>query len=159
MNKKIKNSLIIILTVFSLFMYSTVYAEELSTSSSDETSVDSAENGTSYTDDLNTDQFVTDNSGSLTCSDLLGDKDDESSLMHIISLVYNILKVFAVTMVVILGMLDFSGAVATSDNDKLSKAIKTFTTRLILLVVFFLIPTFVNLVLGIIFGEEAICLI
>lgn len=100
---------------------------------------------------------VINNEGNVTCEDLLGSKNDAGSLMNILSDVYNMLRIGAVILVIVLGMVDFTSAVSASDSDKLNKAIKKLTRRLIILVVLFVVPTLLELVLSLVFGPGFLC--
>lgn len=77
--------------------------------------------------------------------------------MNILSDVYNMLRIGAVILVIVLGMVDFTSAVSASDSDKLNKAIKKLTRRLIILVVLFVVPTLLELVLSLVFGPGFLC--
>jgi len=142
MNKLIKYTIILITLFCSFALVSYVNAET---------------NGGSSTSELEQFEPIIDNSGSVTCEDLLGSKSQEGSLMNIISDVYNMMRIGAVILVIVLGMIDFTGAVSASDSDKLNKSIRKLTKRLIILVVLFVVPVLLELVLSLVFGPGFLC--
>ena len=117
-----------------------------------------AANSTSNMQELEEFQPPEDNQSALTCTDILGSIHEEGSVFSIINSVYIVMKIAAVLIVIVLSMLDFSRAIAQSDQDALSKSLKKFTTRLILLVAFFLVPTFLRIILDVAFGGNTGCL-
>lgn len=159
MNKSLKRLLITFLLIFSLFVCSPVFADNNENTNSLDNSSEVSKNvkTDSNTDNLDVNNLVKSNSGKYTCEQLLGSKDTKGTVMHLLSDIYGIMRIAAVILVIVLGMLDFTSAVAASDSDKLNKAGKIFTKRLIILLVFFLIPNLVNLIITIAFGPSYIC--
>lgn len=144
MNKILKYGVIVLGIICSFTFIGYVKAETVSTSTENASALEDYE-------------AITSNEGKVTCEDLLGYKDDEGSLMSIISDVYNMIRIGAVILVIVLGMIDFTGAVSSSDADKLNKSINKMIRRLIILVVLFLVPTLLDLVLSLVFGPDFLC--
>lgn len=109
------------------------------------------------TSDLEAYSGVKDNGGKYTCAQILGDPNTKGSLMNILRDIYGIMRVAAVILVIVTGMIDFTKAVAASDSDKLNKSLKSFVTKLIVLIVFFLVPGFINIIWELVFGEGTAC--
>lgn len=61
---------------------------------------------------------------------------------------YIILRIAAPILVVVFGSLDYAKAVLASDAEKMEKSKKKFPKRLILVVLFMLIPVVINLILS-----------
>lgn len=143
MNKKLKITLIIF-SIFASFCFCANYkAEDLPNS-----------NTTSYLENV---ELPTTNEGDITCLDILGSKEDPNSLISLLSDVYTMMRVAAVIIVIVLSMIDFMHATAASDADMLFKMLKKFVRRAIILVVFFLVPTILNLLFTLVFGPGYMC--
>ncbi|MDD4706047.1 MAG: hypothetical protein PHS24_02380 [Bacilli bacterium] len=87
------------------------------------------------------------------CEGLLGDtlkKDIESIL--------NVMKIIAPLLVVIFTIYELISAVASKDDDALTKALSRLTTRIILVAVLFFLPILLNLLLGFIDSKYSTCL-
>jgi len=56
------------------------------------------------------------------------------------------MKYVAIILVIVFSILDFTGAVASQDNDILKKSVKKLMIRLILCVVIFVLPTILEFV-------------
>lgn len=76
------------------------------------------------------------------CEGLLG-----SDFITVLKEGYGWMEFFAVALLVILGSLDFGKAITSDDSDGLKKAAKKFRTRLIIVVVIFILPAIINIVL------------
>lgn len=62
--------------------------------------------------------------------------------------IYVIILIIAPIIVIVLGSIDYAKAVMASDIEKMAKFKKKFPTRLILLVVLFLVPALIRLIIG-----------
>lgn len=80
---------------------------------------------------------------------ILGDPKDEDSVAWLVQLALNIVKIVGPILVVILSSIDYIMVIVKSDNDAFGKAQKKLITRLILAILLFLIPTIVEILLGI----------
>ena len=77
-----------------------------------------------------------------------GDGEDKSpSLAYMINQALGILRIIAIALVLVLGVLDFGKAVIASKEDEMKKAQSTFIKRLIMCVLIFLVPLFINIVM------------
>ena len=150
--KNIRKVLIAFILVVSLFFVGnySFSAKE------DNTSTDTTRTKET-TDDLKQYKAADNNAGEISCTDIFGSKGDSGSLMHILSQVYKIMRIAAVILVIALSMMDFSTAVASSDSDKLKSVTNKFVKRLIVLVVFFLAPSFLALIFDLGFGKGMSC--
>lgn len=70
---------------------------------------------------------------------------------------FDILKVIVPILVVALSILDFSKVILNSDSDEMKKAQSKFVKRLILAVVFFLLPHLINFLLNLILETGVFC--
>lgn len=82
--------------------------------------------------------------GDFDCAEALGDE-----LIGYLQLIVNVVKVAVPILVIVFGMLDFAKAIFSSDEGEMKKAQSKFIRRLIIGVAFFLIPTFLGLLLDI----------
>lgn len=82
------------------------------------------------------------------CGDLFGDPNDKDSIRYLINEILQYPKIIVPILVIILGTLDFAKAVIAGKEDDMKKAQKTFIKRLIIGVVFFFVPVFVDLLMG-----------
>lgn len=144
MNKLLKCLLIILLFVVSFSYMPTFYAAE-------------STNTAKTTEELESYTPATNNEGNLSCADLFGSTSKTQSLLSILNDIYTVSKIAAVTIVIALSMLDFTQAITASDQDALNKSLKKFTTRLILLVCFFLVPTLLEIIFDVAFGGNMGC--
>lgn len=78
----------------------------------------------------------------IDCKGLLG-----QDLIDKINSYLNIIKVAIPIILIGFGIVDFAGAVFASDEDKMKKAQKKFISRLIVCILIFLTPTFLNMIL------------
>lgn len=79
-----------------------------------------------------------------SCEQLIGDET-----LEIINMVFLIIRIAAPIILIVLSMLDFSKAIASSDESALSKATSTFVKRMIATVLIFLTPTLINFLMDI----------
>ncbi len=75
-----------------------------------------------------------------TCEGVLGDKNDENSVAYLLQEIFDILKIASPVLVLIFSLLDFMGAVASQDKDRLTKAVKHTFIRVIVGLLVFTIP-------------------
>lgn len=83
----------------------------------------------------------------IDCEGLFGDKNNPDSLSYLINDILKYARIIVPIIVIGLGMLDLAKAVIASKEDEMKKAQKTFVKRLILGVLFFFIPVFVNIIM------------
>ena len=74
------------------------------------------------------------------CEGVLGDINDESSVAHLLQEIFDIMKIASPVLVFIFSVLDFFGAVASQDKDRLIKAIKNTFIRVIVGLLVFTLP-------------------
>lgn len=86
------------------------------------------------------------------CQGVIGD-----ALLKKLTLYFNILKIVVPILVIVLSFLDFAKSILSSDNDALKKSQITFSKRLLLAVVFFLLPILVNFLLKLINNSITTC--
>ncbi|MDD3048871.1 MAG: hypothetical protein PHQ89_02640 [Bacilli bacterium] len=78
--------------------------------------------------------------GKLKCSDF------EDSEGNILSYILTLLKILAPILVIILGVVDFAKAMASSEDDAIKKAAGNFGKRLVAAVILFLIPSIIQII-------------
>jgi len=88
-------------------------------------------------------------SAPLTCDDFFSPE-----LRDIVSGGYTILKVAAILLTLILGMIDFAKGIYSNDSDYLKKASKKFVKRLIACIVILLLPLIINPIVEMAIGVE-----
>ena len=79
----------------------------------------------------------------ISCDDLFSD-----NLRNKIGSYLNIVKIAVPIILIGFGIIDFTKAIFAGDEDKMKKAQKDFIVRLGIAVLFFLVPTMVDLLLG-----------
>lgn len=79
-------------------------------------------------------------SGDATCEGVLGDINDESSVAHLLQEIFDIMKIASPVLVLVFSILDFLGAVASQDKDRLIKAVKNTFIRVIVGLLVFTVP-------------------
>ncbi|MDD4282294.1 MAG: hypothetical protein PHX03_00745 [Bacilli bacterium] len=79
------------------------------------------------------------------CSTILG-----SAFIEWLEGAYKILQVGAIVFTVVTGILGYTGAIMSSDDDAFKKATKKFKTRLIITVILILTPVIIEFILGIV---------
>lgn len=77
------------------------------------------------------------------CEDLVGDFLEE------IKIVLNAIRILVPIILILFGMIDFSQAVFAGSDDAMKKAQKRFTTRLLIAVAIFMVPTIISVLLDI----------
>lgn len=77
---------------------------------------------------------------SATCEGVLGDINDENSVAHLLQEIFDIMKIASPVLVLVFSILDFVGAVASQDKDRLLKAVKNTFLRVIIGLIVFVIP-------------------
>lgn len=82
------------------------------------------------------------------CEYLLGKPDDPGAPAYYIEMIFHIIKYIALVLMIVLSVMDFTGAVAKQDKDALAKVLKKIMLRFILCIVLFLLPYFINLLLN-----------
>lgn len=80
------------------------------------------------------------NEGNATCEGVLGDVNDESSTAYLLQEIFDIMKIASPVLVLVFSILDFIGAVASQDKDRLTKATKHTFIRVIVGLIVFVIP-------------------
>lgn len=119
---------------------------------------DNYKNGTQITQDMFFAEFTTDglieydsSKGEYTCADMdviFGSKDDPESIRYMINQVLGYVRIIVPILIILLGSLDFAKAVLAGKEDNMRKAQSTFVKRVIAGVVVFLIPTLVDIIMG-----------
>lgn len=84
------------------------------------------------------------NASYISCEDLLG-----TELIEFLSAIYFYLEVGAVVLVIVLGILDFVKATASDEADANKKAFKSFTRRIIVLILVILLPFILEFLLSV----------
>ena len=64
------------------------------------------------------------------------------------------MEFFALALLLVMGSLDFGKAITSDDSDGLKKAAKKFKTRLIIVVIIFILPSLVNMTIQIFLGSN-----
>ncbi|MDD4796117.1 MAG: hypothetical protein PHG03_06195 [Bacilli bacterium] len=93
------------------------------------------------------------NSDDQVCEGLLG-----KTLKKDIESILNVMKIIAPLLVVIFTIYELISAVASKDDDALTKALGRLTTRIILVAVLFFLPVLLNILLGFIDNKYSTCL-
>lgn len=78
----------------------------------------------------------------LDCEGLLGEE-----LLNKINSYFNIIKIAIPILLIGLGIVDFTGAIFASDDEKMKKAQQTFIKRVVISVIIFITPTLLNMIL------------
>ena len=79
----------------------------------------------------------------IDCEDLIGD-----DLRNKIGEYLKIVKLIVPILLIVFGIIDFTKAMFASDEEKMKKAQKDFATRIVIAIIFFFVPTIVDLILG-----------
>lgn len=85
-----------------------------------------------------------DEQGNLSCDKMLGDK-----LTKRIQDIINIIKIAVPILLIVFGMLDFGKGIFSMDENEMKKSQSKFMKRVIVAVAFFMIPTFIGVILNI----------
>lgn len=115
-------------------------------------------NGKQITEDVFFADFVTSglieydkSKGEYTCADmnvLFGSKDDPESVRYLINEILGYVRIIVPILIILLGTIDFAKAVLAGKEDNMKKAQSAFVKRLIAGVVVFLVPTIVDIIMG-----------
>lgn len=97
----------------------------------------------------------TQNNSDGTSESYLGKVDDEDSVAWLIKKVLNYVRIAGPVLVLILTSVDYLRALIQSDDETMAKINKKLGTRLLLVVLLFLIPTLVNVVLSLVGYDTA----
>jgi len=81
------------------------------------------------------------------CESLLGNPDTEGQPAWYLTKTFEIIRYIAIGLVLVFTIMDFVGAVTSSDDDSLKKATSKLITRLILCVLIFLLPMLIKFIL------------
>jgi len=84
------------------------------------------------------------------CESLLGDPNIEGTTSFYLVVIFKVLKYVAIILLLVLSIMDFVGAVASSDSDIMKKAVNKLVKRAIFCVIIFILPTLIELILGLI---------
>lgn len=96
----------------------------------------------------------------LNCENLLGKPNNPNAPAYYIVKVFSIIKYVAIVLLIVLTMMDFIGAIASSDNDIMNKTVRKTITRALLCAAIFLLPTIIRFTLSNIYNrsqEEVLC--
>lgn len=91
-----------------------------------------------------------------TCVEYLGSADEEGKIANLLDQVYFIIKVGSIILVIVLSMLDFAMN-TTKSKDELMTTVRKLVTRLIILVIILLLPTFIDMIGNIIGIDDILC--
>lgn len=89
-------------------------------------------------------KLLGDEQGNLSCQDMLGDK-----LTKRIQDIINIIKIAVPILLIVFGMIDFGKGIFSMDENEMKKSQSKFMKRVIVAVAFFMIPTFIGVILNI----------
>ena len=101
-----------------------------------------------YKDDIEKDTIKI---GTLSCETI-------SKLTDFSGKIYQWIIIFMVVGLVILTMFDYMKAVIASDDDKIKKANKHVVTRIIIVIIIFLLPTLINMVFNMLLPSITTCI-
>lgn len=89
------------------------------------------------------------------CKDYLGYANDDNpgEIADFLDTIYTIIKIGSILLTIVMSMFDISGVVSKS-KDELFPTLKKWTTRLIILVIVLLAPTFIEMLGDIILGTK-----
>lgn len=82
-----------------------------------------------------------------TCESLFGDPDIEGTTSWYLVRVFRVMKYVAIILLLVLTIMDFVNAVASSDNDILKKATSKAIKRFVICIVIFILPTLIEFIL------------
>ena len=82
-----------------------------------------------------------------TCSDLLGSPSTPGDPAYYLVVAFNVIKYVAIILLIVLSVIDFIGAVASSDQEALTKATKKVIKRFVLCVIIFMLPVLLKYIL------------
>lgn len=78
---------------------------------------------------------------------IFGDKDDPNSIRYLVNEILQYPRIIVPVLVIGFGVLDLSKAVIAGKEDEMKKAQKTFIKRIVIGVVFFFIPVFIDIIM------------
>ena len=81
------------------------------------------------------------------CQSLLGNPDIPGSPASYIVIAFDVIKYVALVLMIVLSVMDFTGAIAKQDKDAMAKVLKKLMLRFILCIIIFLLPWLVKLLL------------
>ncbi len=81
------------------------------------------------------------------CKSLLGDPLKTKTPAWYLKIVFKVAKYIAIILLIVLTIMDFIGAVASQDNDKLKKVVNRAIIRAIMCIVIFILPTLIEFIL------------
>ena len=81
------------------------------------------------------------------CNDLLGDPGTDGSPAFYISKAFHVIKYVAIVLLIVLSVMDFTGAIVKEDKDAMAKILKRMIMRFILCIIIFLLPYLIDLLL------------
>lgn len=87
----------------------------------------------------------------VNCNGIIG-----TELIELLRTIFNWIKIVAPILVVVLGSVDFAGALLKDDKDALSKALGKFVKRLIVAIALFFIPTILNFLFDVYYSVRGI---
>lgn len=82
------------------------------------------------------------------CEGTLGSPDDPDSLAYFLQEIFNIFKFAAPLLVLVMTIIDFIKAITSQDKDMIFKVAKKTGIRIVLAIVLFFVPTFLNMFLS-----------
>ena len=140
-----KKVLIILITIFSLFLINSANINVRAITVSDYVQI-ADENDTAWINDYNNE---VNNQSTGDCNSLLGSPTNTDSVAWLLFTVLNWMRVIGPLAVIILSGIEFAQAIVKSDDDTMKKAKGHLTTRLVMAGLLFLIPSVVKLLLDV----------
>ena len=140
-----KKVLIILITIFSLFLINSANINVRAITVSDYVQI-ADENDTAWINDYNNE---VNNQSTGDCNSLLGNPSNPNSVAWLLFTILNWMRVLGPLAVIVLSGIEFAQAIVKSDDDTMKKAKGHLTTRLVMAGLLFLIPSVVKLLLEI----------
>ena len=140
-----KNVLIILITIFSLFLINSANINVRAITVSDYVQI-ADENDTAWINEYNNE---VNNQSTGDCNSLLGSPTNTDSVAWLLFTVLNWMRVIGPLAVIVLSGIEFAQAIVKSDDDTMKKAKGHLTTRLVMAGLLFLIPSVVKLLLDV----------
>ncbi|MBR2711674.1 MAG: hypothetical protein IKE89_04295 [Bacilli bacterium] len=140
-----KKVLIILITIFSLFLINSANINVRAITVSDYVQI-ADENDTAWINDYNNE---VNNQSTGDCNSLLGSPTNTDSVAWLLFTVLNWMRVIGPLAVIVLSGIEFAQAIVKSDDDTMKKAKGHLTTRLVMAGLLFLIPSVVKLLLDV----------
>lgn len=97
------------------------------------------------------DQIKSFDSSRDTCTNLLSQE-----VASYLQTAYTLIKILSIILLIVFSMLDFAKTI-TKDKDELMKAVKKWVTRLIVLLIILMLPTFIDIIGDAIGYEDILC--